>query len=57
MRLWVLTMIVAAGLSAITPAMAGGSLASSLEPGTRGPVIQTDAPAQTPTRTPAVLSA
>lgn len=57
MRLWLLTMIAAAGLSATASAIAADSFASSFEPGTRGPVIQTDAPAPTPTRAPLVLSA
>ena len=56
MRLWILTMIAAAALSSTTSAIVADSLASSFEPGTRGPVIQTDAPAPTPTRAPLVLS-
>ncbi len=55
MRHWTLTLIAAAGLSA-TSAIAASSLASSFEPGTRGPVVQTDAPAPTPTRAPLLMS-
>jgi hypothetical protein len=57
MRVWTLTIIAAAALSATASAIAADSRASSFEPGTRGPVIQTDAPAPTPTHAPVVLSA